>query len=89
MLPPAGASTRKTQLIDIQESNVKGTFLTTHYFIKAFGAKGTIVNIASVGASLSVPGLSSYSAAKLAAIKFGESVNLGKPPPLFPCSQPH
>jgi NAD(P)-dependent dehydrogenase (short-subunit alcohol dehydrogenase family) len=48
-----------------------------HHFIKATAAKGTIVNLVTVGASFLAPGLSSYSASKLAVIKLGEFLDLG------------
>ena len=46
----------------------------THYFIKTFGTKGTIINIVTVGASFVMPGISSYSISKLAVIKLGEHI---------------
>ncbi|GME60381.1 uncharacterized protein LTHEOB_30 [Neofusicoccum parvum] len=61
------------------ETNVKATFLTTHFYAKLFGGSGTIVNIVSLAAFLSAPSMSSYSAAKLAQIKFGELVGLEHP----------
>ena len=64
----------------LQESNVKATFLTCQAFIQSFDAEGTIINLVSTGAALSVPGISSYSAAKLAEMKFTRSLDLGRYP---------
>lgn len=50
-----------------------------HYFIKTFGPKGTIINIVSLGASFTMPGLSSYSTSKLGVIKLGEYVDAEYP----------
>ena len=47
-----------------------------HYLIRATGAKGTIINMVSLGASFVMPGIS-YSTSKLAVIKLGEHLNLG------------
>lgn len=41
-------------------------------FIKLMGGKGTIVNLVSLGASFTAPGMSSYACSKLAVIKLGE-----------------
>ena len=49
-----------------------------HYFIKATGGKGTIINAVSLGASFLFPGMSSYSISKLAMIKLGEYLDLGE-----------
>jgi NAD(P)-dependent dehydrogenase (short-subunit alcohol dehydrogenase family) len=51
-----------------------------HYFIKATGGKGTIINLVSLGASFLFPGMSSYATSKLAAIKLGEFLDLGNSP---------
>ena len=61
-----------------QESNVKGTYNMVHYFIKATGEKGTVINIVSLDASFLAPGISSYSSSKLATIKLGECLDLGE-----------
>ena len=50
-----------------------------HHFIKTFGAKGTIINIITVGASFVMPGISSYSISKLAEIKLAEYVDAEYP----------
>lgn len=70
---------RRTDYQDFQETNVKATFLTTHFYAKLFGGTGTIVNVVSLAAFLSAPNMSSYAAAKLAQIKFGELVGLEHP----------
>ena len=64
----------------VQEVNVRGTYNMCHHFIKATGGKGMVVNLVSLGASFLVPGLSSYSSSKLAVIKLGEYLNLGRTP---------
>jgi len=50
-----------------------------HVFLKSSGGKGTIVNLVSLGASFLAPGLSGYSASKLAVIKLGECLDLEQP----------
>ena len=59
------------------EVNVHGTYNMVHYFIAATGGKGTVINVVSMGASFLVPGISSYSASKLAVVKLGEYLDLG------------
>jgi NAD(P)-dependent dehydrogenase (short-subunit alcohol dehydrogenase family) len=58
------------------EANVKGTYLVTHSFLpfllqKSTGQK-TIVNLSSIGASMVIPGMSSYNTTKLAVCRFTE-----------------
>jgi NAD(P)-dependent dehydrogenase (short-subunit alcohol dehydrogenase family) len=62
----------------LQETNVKGTFLTTQSFIRNNGGEGTIINLVSTGVALQVPGISSYASSKLAVIKLGQSLSLGE-----------
>lgn len=50
-----------------------------HELIKTTGGKGTFINLVSLGASFLNPGISAYSSAQLAAIKFGEYVDAEKP----------
>jgi NAD(P)-dependent dehydrogenase (short-subunit alcohol dehydrogenase family) len=54
-----------------QETNVRGTFITTQGFLKLLGKenKGYIVNLTTGGALQVVPGLSSYSLSKLVALQ--------------------
>ena len=61
-----------------QECNVKGLYLLSHYFIKYSGAKGTIVNLSSGLIGLVMPGMSSYSASKLAMAKTSEFLQKGR-----------
>ena len=61
-----------------QESNVKGPYLLSHYFIKHFSDKGTIINLASFLMGLVMPGTSSYAASKLAMTKTSEFLQSGK-----------
>ncbi len=58
---------------------MKGTYILAYYFIKTFGGEGTLIHLVSMGASFTVPGISSYSSSKLATIKLGEYLDLGKP----------
>ena len=51
-----------------------------HYFIKATGGQGTIINLVSLAAAFLIPGMSSYATSKLAAIKLGEFLDLGNFP---------
>lgn len=60
-----------------QEVNVKGTYILAYYFIKTFGGEGTLIDLVSLGASFTAPGISSYSGSKLATIKLGEYLDLG------------
>jgi len=61
-----------------QESNVKGTYNMVHYFIKATGEKGAVINIASLGASFLAPGISSYSPSKSATIELGKCPDISE-----------
>ena len=49
-----------------------------HYLIKTFGDRATIINITTIVAGATFPGLSSYSASKMATIKVGEYLQLGE-----------
>ncbi|QKX58382.1 uncharacterized protein TRUGW13939_05504 [Talaromyces rugulosus] len=57
------------------EVNVKGSYNIAHKHIKFAGGEGTIVFVVSMGASFTVPGISSYSASKLSVIKLAEYLN--------------
>ncbi|KAF2711925.1 NAD(P)-binding protein [Pleomassaria siparia CBS 279.74] len=61
------------------EVHVKGNYNLVHHFIKATGAKGTFINLVSLAATLLIPGSSAYGCAKIAAIKFGQNVDLEYP----------
>ncbi|ROW16753.1 hypothetical protein VPNG_01590 [Cytospora leucostoma] len=61
------------------EVNTRGVFNTSSGFIKATGGEGTIINLVTLGASFVAPGLSGYSASKLAVIKFGEFLDVEQP----------
>ena len=66
-------------LIEIaQECHVKGPYLMSHYFIKRFGAKGTIINFSSLAIGLVMPGLSAHSASELAMAKTSEYLQKGR-----------
>lgn len=62
-----------------QEVNVKGTYTLTHHYLKTFGSSGTLINLVSLGASMTAPGISSYSTSKLAVIKLSEYLDAEKP----------
>ncbi|KAF2790239.1 NAD(P)-binding protein [Melanomma pulvis-pyrius CBS 109.77] len=61
------------------EVHVKGTYNLIHHLIKTTSGKGTFINLVSLSATLLAPGLSSYSSAKIAAIKLGEYIDLEQP----------
>ncbi|KAF2186553.1 NAD(P)-binding protein [Zopfia rhizophila CBS 207.26] len=61
------------------ETNVKGTYNLFHHFLNTTEGKGTFINLISLGASMLAPGISSYSTAKLAAIKLAEYFDLEHP----------
>ena len=61
-----------------KETNIKGPFLMTQYYIKQFGAEGTIINVTTPGAAAVFPGMWSYSSSKLAALKAAEYVDMGQ-----------
>ena len=65
-------------LANEQETNVKGPFLMTHYYIKQFGLEGTVINLTTPGAGVVVPGMCSYSSSKLAALKASEYIDMGE-----------
>lgn len=62
-----------------QEVNLKGSYILAHYFIATCGGTGTIINLVSMGASFTVPGISAYSGSKLAVIKLDEYLDAEKP----------
>ena len=76
---PKCVSIENSDMIIPQESNLKGSYLMIHYFIKTFGSKGTIINIVSLGASFTMPGISSYSTSKMGVIKLGEYLDAEHP----------
>ncbi|KAI9685952.1 MAG: hypothetical protein M1820_010707 [Bogoriella megaspora] len=61
------------------EVNVKGTYVLAHHFLSTFNSTGTFINLVSMGASFTVPGISAYSGSKLAAIKLVEYLDTEKP----------
>jgi len=61
------------------ETNVKGPFLMSRYFINTFGADNTIINISTIAAGTFFPGASSYSVSKLAALKITEFLEAENP----------
>ncbi|KAK0636626.1 hypothetical protein B0T17DRAFT_613333 [Bombardia bombarda] len=61
------------------ETNVKGFYNVVHAFINTNGAKGTIVNLVSLMASMLVPGMSGNIVSKLALIKLAESIDVEHP----------
>ena len=56
---------------------MEGTFNMCHYFIKATGGKGMIINLVTLATSFVTPGISSYAISKLAEIKLGEHLHAG------------
>ncbi|KAK8060540.1 hypothetical protein PG996_010470 [Apiospora saccharicola] len=61
------------------EGGVRGKFNMIHAFIHATGGEGTVVNIASLGASFLMPGMSGYSSSMLAVVKLGECLDVEHP----------
>jgi len=49
-----------------------------HHFLRTNGRQGTLVNISSLAAAISMPGISSKAVSKLAALKLAEALHLGK-----------
>jgi NAD(P)-dependent dehydrogenase (short-subunit alcohol dehydrogenase family) len=78
------SSRRARVLIYEQEVHVRGTYNLAHHFIVTTGGKGTFINLVSLSATLLAPGLSSYSTAKIAAIRLAEYIDLGTSNPIFP-----
>ncbi|KAI1495695.1 hypothetical protein F5X99DRAFT_402726 [Biscogniauxia marginata] len=58
------------------EVNVKGVYNVSHSYISAAGGQGTLINIVSLAASFVAPGMSGYSASKLAVVKLGECLDV-------------
>ena len=50
----------------------------SHYFIKYFGGEGTIINLSTILVHIVYPGISSYSASKLALLKTSEYLQAGR-----------
>jgi hypothetical protein len=65
-------------LTQMRESNMKGTYNMVHYFIKAAGGNGSVINIVSLGVSFLARGISSSLSSKLTIIKLGECLHLGE-----------
>lgn len=62
-----------------QELNLRGAFNINQAFIKATDGKGTIVNIGSMGAGLTLPAMSGSSVAQLGLIKLCENMDFELP----------
>ncbi|KAH7094405.1 hypothetical protein FB567DRAFT_2653 [Paraphoma chrysanthemicola] len=60
------------------EINVKGSYNIAHEYLKV-NANGTLIFLGTLGASLTVPGMSSYSASKMAVLKLAEFLDAEKP----------
>lgn len=65
-------------LTNLKEANVKGPHLMIHYFIKHFGGVGSVITMSSAASCAVHPGMSAYSATKLAINRLGEYIQLGK-----------
>ena len=61
----------------IQEINIQGPYNLAYYSFKAAGGKGTFINLVSLGAFPTNPGMSAYGPSTLARIKFGQHLDLG------------
>ncbi|KAI9656615.1 MAG: hypothetical protein M1821_004822 [Bathelium mastoideum] len=62
-----------------QEDNVLGFYNMAHYFIQSGNGQGTVINLVSLSAAFLVHNMSSYSCAKLAAIKLTQYLSLENP----------
>jgi NAD(P)-dependent dehydrogenase (short-subunit alcohol dehydrogenase family) len=58
------------------EVNVKGTYIVAHEYLRVVPKGGTIIILGTLGASLTVPGMSAYSASKLALLKVAEFLDI-------------
>jgi hypothetical protein len=65
-------------LTQMRESNMKGAYNMVHYFIKAAGGNGSVINIVGLGVSFLARGISSSLSSKLTIIKLGECLHLGE-----------
>ncbi|KAF7538266.1 hypothetical protein G7054_g3070 [Neopestalotiopsis clavispora] len=61
------------------EVNLKSFYNVAHSFITLCNGKGTLINLASLAASFVNPGMSGYGAAKLAAIRLAETLDVEQP----------
>ncbi|KAF2012833.1 NAD(P)-binding protein [Aaosphaeria arxii CBS 175.79] len=60
------------------EVNVKGSYVLVHYYLKAVGS-GTFINMGTLAAAITFPGISAYSGSKLALVKLSEYLDAEKP----------
>ena len=60
------AETETTDWWHTWEVNVKGIYMLTTYFLKKYGSIGTIINISSIGSTLTSPTFSAYQCGKTA-----------------------
>ncbi|KAJ4347561.1 hypothetical protein N0V95_005298 [Ascochyta clinopodiicola] len=60
------------------ELNVKASYIVAHHYLKSFPG-GSIIFLGTLGASITYPGLSSYSGSKLALIKLAEFLDAERP----------
>jgi NAD(P)-dependent dehydrogenase (short-subunit alcohol dehydrogenase family) len=58
---------------------VKGLYNLSYHFIHTTGGTGTLISLASLAASLLVPGMSSYGSSKLASTRLVEFLHLEQP----------
>ncbi|ETS83494.1 hypothetical protein PFICI_05370 [Pestalotiopsis fici W106-1] len=61
------------------EVNTKGVYHVAHSYITVAGGNGTLINMVSLAASFVAPGMSGYSASKLAVIRLGEILDVEQP----------
>ncbi|KAF9693909.1 hypothetical protein EKO04_008165 [Ascochyta lentis] len=60
------------------ELNVKASYALVHHYLKSSNT-GTVIFLGTLGASMTFPGLSSYSVSKLALMKLAEFLDAEKP----------
>ena len=74
---PAG-DLNPTAWFEGYEVNVKGSYILVHEYLRVV-PDGTIIFLGTLGASLTIPGMSSYSGSKLALLKLAEFLDAEKP----------
>ncbi|CAF0713097.1 unnamed protein product [Adineta steineri] len=63
----------------IWETNVKGTYLPTTYFLKNYKGAGTIINTSSIGSIVTTPGYSAYQPTKTAINRITDFIHVEYP----------
>jgi NAD(P)-dependent dehydrogenase (short-subunit alcohol dehydrogenase family) len=73
---------RPLDLTKVQEINLRGLYLMSHYFIQSQPnpkePTGTLITVASGRAGLTIPGGSAYNISKLAEERLNEHIQMGE-----------